>query len=379
MGSIVYYVMVQRGIVSPLIQVMSLAQKVAEGDLSTPEINVVSQDEIGELAKTFTKMCVGLKNMVSQVRNTAEKTAASSQEMSATTEETNASTQEIASAIQKVTKGATTQAERISETFEITERTSVALKKMVANAQTASSSVNLTSKRAEEGRIAAQETVVKIGRLADTIVETTKVIQSLGEKSQQIGEITEAITRIADQTNLLALNAAIEAARAGEAGRGFAVVAEEVRKLAEGSAEAVRKIAGLIKVIQNETNRAVVSIESSSKEVQEGKVQVAKIADFLVEINTAANDATIVTNEIAIAGKQQVQETEQVVKTMNEVATIAKGSASTVQEVASSIEEQTASMEELSASAQELARLATDLKDLVGKFKLTADERVTKN
>jgi methyl-accepting chemotaxis protein len=188
--------------------------------------------------------------------------------------------------------------------------------------------------------------------------------------SQQIGEITETITSIADQTNLLALNAAIEAARAGEAGRGFAVVAEEVRKLAEGSAEAVRKIGSLIRSIQSETNRAVNAIETSSKEVQEGKVHVAKIADVFIEINKAAEEANRMAVEVAAAGQARVSEVERVVKAINEVAAIAKESASTVQEVSSSTEEQTASMEEMSASAQELARLAMDLKEAVGKFKL---------
>jgi methyl-accepting chemotaxis protein len=212
--------------------------------------------------------------------------------------------------------------------------------------------------------------VEKIERLSSTVSETAKVIQNLGQMSQQIGEITETITSIADQTNLLALNAAIEAARAGEAGRGFAVVAEEVRKLAEGSAEAVRKIGGLIRSIQSETNRAVGSIEVSSKEVLEGKVQVSKIADVLKEINQAAGAAATKTDEISEAGEKLSTEVERVVKAVNEVAAIAKESASTVQEVSSSTEEQTASMEEMSASAQELARLAMDLKELVGKFKL---------
>lgn len=373
-GSIVYYFMVQRGIVGPLIRVMSSAQQIAEGDLSNKDIKVKSKDELGELARSFIKMSQGLREMVSQVRNTADKVAISSQQMSATTQEMNASTQSNATTIQQVTRGATTQAERIDETFEITKRTSVALKQMVTNAQTASGSVSQTSKRAEQGRTAAQETVDKINRLSDAILGTAKVIRNLGEKSQQVGEITETITTIADQTNLLALNAAIEAARAGEVGRGFAVVAEEVRKLAEGSAEAVREIGALIRSIQDETNRAVTSIEASSKEVQEGKIQVAKIADALIDINKAAQDASILVNDIAIAGQKQVQETEKVVKAVNEVATIAKGSASTAQEVASTTEEQTASMEEMSASSQELARLASDLKDLVRKFKLNEEE-----
>ncbi|MFH0790673.1 MAG: methyl-accepting chemotaxis protein [Candidatus Omnitrophota bacterium] len=369
-GSVVYYFIIQQGITSPLAKMMALAQTVADGDLSQKQIQIKSRDEIGELAGVFTKMSQNLKDMVSRVRGAAEKVAVSAQTMSSTTEEMNASTQEIANAIAQVTKGSTTQADRVEETFEIMEKSALSLKEVVANAQSASAAVGQTSIRAETGRIATQEAVEKIERLANTVIETAKTIQGLGQTSQQIGEITETITSIADQTNLLALNAAIEAARAGEAGRGFAVVAEEVRKLAEGSAEAVRKIGGLIRAIQNETNRAVTAIQTSSKEVQEGKTQVTKIADALGEINKAAQEAARLSNQIASSGQERVIEVERVVKGINEIAAIAKESASTSQEVSSSIEEQTASMEEMSAASQELARLAGELKDMVGKFKL---------
>lgn len=343
------------------------------GDL-TQKIAITTKDEIGRLAQAFNRIIDSMHDMVFQIRNTAEKTASSAQELSSSTQEMNASTQEISTAVQQVAKGATTQAERIEETFEIMEKASIALKQMVANAQSTTAAANQTTSRAETGRQSAQEAADKIGKLAATVTETTQIIQGLGEKSQQIGEITETITSIADQTNLLALNAAIEAARAGEAGRGFAVVAEEVRKLAESSAEAVRKIGGLIKSIQTETGKAVDSIEVSAKEVQEGRSQVSKIGDILNDINKAAKEANLLANEIAIAGQTQSQESERVVKAINEVAAIAKEFASTSEEVSSSTEEQTASMEEMAASAQELARISMDLKDLVGKFKLRSEE-----
>jgi len=345
----------------------------SNGDL-TQKINISSKDELGRLGEAFNKIIVAMHTIVSQVRSSADKVASSAEEMSSSAQEMNATTQEVSTAIQKVSKGASTQAEKVEETFETMEKTSVSIKQMVSNAQAANQAVAHTSTRAEAGRITAQETVEKIERLTLTVVDTAKVIQNLGQMSQQIGEITETITSIADQTNLLALNAAIEAARAGEAGRGFAVVAEEVRKLAEGSAEAVRKIGGLIRSIQNETNRAVNAIDTSSKEVQEGKTQVSKIADVLAEINKAAQEAASITDEIAQSGQERVVEVERVVKSINEVAAIAKDSASTVQEVSSSTQEQTASMQEMSASAQELARLAMDLKEVVGKFKLEEKE-----
>ncbi len=339
------------------------------GDL-TQKILVKSKDELGRLGDAFNKIVNSMHGIVSQVRNSADRVASSAEEMSSSAEEMNATTQEVSAAIQKVSKGATTQAERLQETFETLEKTAESIKQIVVDAQAANQAVSETNIQSEASKTQAKETVAKIARLTTTVADTAKVIQALGQMSQQIGEITVTITSIADQTNLLALNAAIEAARAGEAGRGFAVVAEEVRKLAEGSAEAVRKIGGLIRSIQGETNRAVSAIEMSSKEVQEGMSEVAKIAEVLAEISKGAQSSFKFTNGIVEAGQKRISELERIVKSVNEVADIAKESASSVQEASSSTEEQTASMEEMSASAQELARLAMDLKEVVGKFKL---------
>ena len=369
------FMLLSRMLSKPVKVLIGGTMPVAEGDL-TQKITIRSHDELGRLAEAFNKIVYSMNGIVLQVRNSADRVASSAEEMSSSAEEMNATTQEVSSAIQKVSRGASTQAERLQEAFEILEKTAESVKQMVVNAQAANQAVSDTNTQAEASTAQAKEAVGRIERLTGTVSDTAKVIQALGQMSQQIGEITVTITSIADQTNLLALNAAIEAARAGEAGRGFAVVAEEVRKLAEGSAEAVRKIGGLIRSIQSETSRAVTSIEISSKEVQDGMAQVAKIGEVLVEIRKVAQNGFRLTNEIADSGQKRIGELERVVKTVNEVTAISKETASTVEEASSSTEEQTASMQEMSSSAQELARLALDLKEVVGKFKL--DEQKAK-
>lgn len=354
----------------PLSMVTTAAMTLASHADLTKKVKVTSRDEIGKLAEAFNSIVDSMHDVVSQIRNSASKVASASQELSSASAEMNASTQEVSTATLVISKGATTQAKRAEEAFGIMGETSVSLNQIMDNAKTATIGITKASDQAMTGRTAAQDVVEKIARLTNTVNSTAGIIQGLGESSQQIGEITETITSIADQTNLLALNAAIEAARAGEAGRGFAVVAEAVRKLAEGSAEAVKKIGTLIKSTQVETVRAVNSIETSSKEVEEGKTSVANIANLLIEINTAIKEGSTLTKQISEATVEQVKGTKQVVEVVKEVTTIAKDSVFSTQQVSSSIGEQTVSMQEMSSSAKELARMGMELKDMVSKFKL---------
>lgn len=142
--------------------------------------------------------------------------------------------------------------------------------------------VNLTSQGAKSMRSAASA----LQQIAGSLSTTGMVINGLGERSQQIGGIVGVISSIAEQTNLLALNAAIEAARAGEQGRGFAVVADEVRSLAARTSQATREITEVIQSVQEETSRAMASIDEGNRLMKDGLELNDTVAATLDDIQT---------------------------------------------------------------------------------------------
>jgi methyl-accepting chemotaxis protein len=203
--------------------------------------------------------------------------------------------------------------------------------------------------------------------------ESAGVIESLGKRSEEIGQIVDVITNITDQTNLLALNAAIEAARAGEQGRGFAVVAEEVKNLAEDSREAAERIAKMVKEVQSETGKAVDAMQRGTKEVEEGMQAVDVTDKSFQEISNMVGATSDEVQAISASTQQQKAGTERVAKSVDSIASVAEETASASEESASSTEELTASMEDMTARAQELSEMALALQRSASSFKLSEE------
>jgi len=251
---------------------------------------------------------------------------------------------------------------------------------------------------AEKGQELLRVLSGNIHAIAEVATEVSRAIETLDQRSQEIGKIVEVITGIAEQTNLLALNAAIEAARAGEAGRGFAVVAEEVRKLAENSAQAAQQIATLITQIRQDTRNAVESMERASRRVEEGVTQGEQVTQSFMRILRAVETSIASLGNLASTfersraiqetlqsrsheveslsedNAREVREVAQAVSTITErinaVAAISEENAASSQEVSASTEEQSASLEELTSAVEALARLAEELRNLVDRFQI---------
>ncbi|MBI4332305.1 MAG: methyl-accepting chemotaxis protein [Chloroflexi bacterium] len=336
-------ILVSRGISQPIHTVMESLKDIAvgEGDL-TRRIAVSSKDEIGELSHWFNTFVEKIQGTISSVVGTADNVASASGELSSL------STQ--------IADGTRDQMEKAAQVAAASEEMSATVMEVAQNASHASEAAEDASQAAQKGGRTVARTVEGMNQIATTIKESSAVITQLGGRSNEIGEIIKVIDEIADQTNLLALNAAIEAARAGEQGRGFAVVADEVRKLAERTTKATKEIEKMILAIQEETKKAVASMEASTQQV-ESEVRVAREAgDALEEIVASVERVTELVQQIAAASQEQSAASDQISRDIESVASVTQGTADGANQIAH--------------SSQELSGLATELQEILARFRI---------
>ncbi|MCF8986813.1 HAMP domain-containing protein [Pseudomonas syringae] len=324
----------------PLSELVRQADALGAGDLSV-RLNVTSNDEIGQLSGSFNKMSEALSSMVAHIRTAAQEVSSR------------------ANALSGLSGGAFEGMEQ--QSGEITSMAG-AVEEFSATSMNIADNMGNTERLAQDnaqqtriGRTSMEEASSSLQQIATSLSSTAKVIDTLGQRSQEIGSIVGVITSIADQTNLLALNAAIEAARAGEQGRGFAVVADEVRSLASRTREATDEISGMIASIQQETGNAISTMQQGNTLMQEGLSLNAKVASALAQIDEQSRSAGHQFAAITTATQEQ-----------SSTATMLS---SNLQSIAMANSEQRQVMSNLAITAQELNGLATELRHEVDRFR----------
>lgn len=238
---------------------------------------------------------------------------------------------QVTSAAEQVAQSSQSMAEGASEQASSLEETSASLEEMASMTRQNAENANQADNLMKESRSIVDRGTQAMKRMADAINDIKK-------SSDQTAKIIKTIDEIAFQTNLLALNAAVEAARAGDAGKGFAVVAEEVRNLAQRSAEAAKNTAALI--------------DGSQKNADNGVAVSTEVAQILEAIATSSQKVAQIINDVSAASKEQAQGIDQVNTAVSQMDQVTQSNA--------------ANSEEAAAASEELSGQANELNEMVG-------------
>lgn len=357
-------------IIKPLSNLQARAERVAQGDLSQTEVNITAKNEIGRLAKALQTMVKNLQALVGQVANSAEHVVASAGHLAISAEQSAQAGDQIAVSLSQVAVGAEHQLGTIDEALQAMNKIQDSIQQTTRNTDKVVGFSGKTLLATQTGSDAVDKAMNQMGRIQDVVTEAAGLVLKLGDRSNEIGNIVDAISGIAEQTNLLALNAAIEAARAGEQGRGFAVVADEVRKLAEQSAEATKQITVLIRQIQGDTEQAVRAMTAGKKEVETGTEVVGTAATSFSDISISVNTISEQIKNIDQLVHQVELDSERVTTSIDTLSTVSKDAVAHVQSVSASTEEQLAFIQEIAQASQDLSGMAEGLKGAVEQFKI---------
>jgi methyl-accepting chemotaxis protein len=338
---VTFALFIARAIARPLQAATEAAGHIAEGDL-TATIPPGGRDETGQLLAALTRMQRQLRDMVTGMQASADELSSASSQLTASSSQ--------------VAHGSQAQSGAASSMAAAVEEMTVSIGQVAEHARDAHGQSVHSADESRQGAEVISATVAEITRIAQSVQESAKLIQGLGQQSSQISAIVDAIKGIAEQTNLLALNAAIEAARAGEQGRGFAVVADEVRQLAERTTKATQEIGGLISRILADTQTAVGSMEAGVERVSSGVAEANRASEAIGRIQGSSQTVVKVMDEIAVALKEQTTASTDIARNIERIAQMS--------------EQNSAAVDETARAAEHLEALAVKLHGTVARFRV---------
>lgn len=362
-------IFVANKIVNPIRKLQSLMGKVEAGDL-TISAEVKRSDEIGQLTESFNNMIHEIKEMVEEVGAVSNSILDSSQTLAGSSEENLAATNQVSKTMQQIATGTADQSDLVDRNTRSLQSFSEEIEKLQVKNKTMVTQSNTMLNASDEGMRTVQQLFNQSRTVNEKIVDMTKAINSLDQRSNDISAIVTTITEIANQTNLLALNAAIESARAGEHGQGFAVVANEVRKLAEQTEKSLDQITVLINTMQNESKYTVDLINQTNTVMKQQNETVSDTEKSFKTIQQAIHENSKVIQEVMVAMKNIIDEKDNVISNMEHVNAITQETAAATEEITASIEEQDASMHELTILAEKLNEYSDSLQERLKRFSI---------
>ncbi len=330
-----------RAVLGSIAELNNAIGRIAAGDL-TVQISMQARDEIRLIAEQVNAMSNRFHELVSKVLRSTHQVATAAEELSAVSEQTN--------------QGIREQLSQTDQVATAVNEMSATVQEVARSAASTSDATRSAQEESHTGHRVVQDTVRTINTLAEDIRGTAVSVRKLGADSENIGKVLDVIRAVAEQTNLLALNAAIEAARAGEQGRGFAVVADEVRTLAGRTQQSTQEIQSIIASLQNGARQAVQAMEASETRTDEGVSMAARAGDALEAITRSVTTIADMSAQIASAAEEQTVVAEEINRNILQIAQVSDQNAAASTQTAS--------------SSTELARLAEELNGMVAVFRV---------
>lgn len=327
------------------------------------------KDEIGVLVNSLYLMRNNVITLLSKIHDDSNSVAASSEELLATTESTAASTGSISSTIEDIAKGANDQAKDTENGVVSVDSLSGLIDhehELLEQLNQLTENVDLLK---NEGLEILNELISKTKDTAKATSVVKNTIVNTNERAVKIDEASQMIKNIADQTNLLALNAAIEAARAGDAGKGFAVVADEIRKLAEESNKFTEEISLVILELTEQTDEAVKTMNDVNKIVEGQTLSVEKTNSKFSGIANAIGDMKNGLFKINEAGDEMLSKKNEIMNIMQNLAAISEENAAGTEDVSNAVIQQSNAIDEIADASKSLAILSEEMQENTSKFK----------
>jgi methyl-accepting chemotaxis protein len=313
----------------PIAKICGYMQAIGDGDLTTVIDTDMgsenSQNEIHQLSRSAKATVAGLRNVTRQLNSTMH------------TITTHLNT--VSGGISRLNGDLDRQQQETEMVASaISEMTSTS-EEVASNAASAAQQTQMASSEAQNGDQLVQQVVSSIQSISNEVNELTGMIEQVESNSNAIGTVMDVIQNIAEQTNLLALNAAIEAARAGDAGRGFSVVADEVRNLAQQTANSTTEIREMIERLQGNTRNAVERMELSNDKVKCSVDMTSQAGEALTAITASVANISDASMQIASAAEEQTSVSEDISRNVENISTIAMETAQSSQQMANAIYE----------------------------------------
>ncbi|WP_027408964.1 methyl-accepting chemotaxis protein [Anoxybacteroides tepidamans] len=359
-----------RSITKPLERLAANATEIARGNLLVERVAYKNRDEIGELNAAFNQMVDELKRLLHSVDDASKRVEAFAKEIEQENQTLTEINRQVALSTNELSSGAQSISEELQQAVLLIEKMDNTFAQTAERTEQTAQYSEVAVEAIRDGQAAIQQQMELIRNNAEATSLIERETKEFIEHATDIEQMAKAVSEIAEQTNLLALNAAIEAARAGEAGKGFAVVAEEVRKLAEQSAQATKQIFTTVSHIKHGVASVSAAVAQGVKiaEQQSQSIETTAAAFTEIESKVAGISTDIQALVTDVAASKQFG--ERVLQNVESISAVVEQSAAGSEEIAASMSEQLTAFENMVEKVKMLRQLTDELHTVMAKFRM---------